>query len=95
MANLKSSGKIDRDFDIGLRIQSLDETIANYYNLDDTRGVIITQILPKSPANKSGLKVGDIILQIDDYKINNEQTLVGVFQEFRTGQTISVKIRRV
>ena len=62
--------------------------------LDDTRGVIITQVLPKSPANKSGLKVGDIILQIDDYKINNEQTLVGVFQEFRTGQTISLKILR-
>ncbi len=94
IGELKKSGKIDRDFDIGLRIQSLDETIANYYNLNDTRGVIITQILPKSPANKSGLKVGDIILQIDDYKINNEQTLVGVFQEFRTGQTITLKILR-
>ncbi|HAB54085.1 MAG: 2-alkenal reductase [Ignavibacteria bacterium RIFOXYB2_FULL_35_12] len=91
---LKDKGKIDRDFDIGLRIQSLDETIANYYKLSDTRGVIITQVLPKSPASQSGLKVGDIILQIDDYKINNEQTIVGVFQEFRTGQTISLKILR-
>ena len=91
---LKVSGKIDRDFDIGLRIQSLDETIANYYNLTDTRGVIITQVLPKSPASRSGLKVGDIILQVDEYKINNEQTLIGVFQEFRTGQTISIKLLR-
>jgi len=91
---LKDKGKIDRDFDIGLRIQSLDETIANYYKLSDTRGVIITQVLPKSPAGQSGLKVGDIILQIDDYKINNEQTIVGVFQEFRTGQTIALKILR-
>lgn len=91
---LKYSGKIDRDFEIGLRIQSLDETIANYYNLQDTRGVIITQVLPKSPAARSGLKVGDVILQIDDYRINNEQTLIGVFQEFRTGQTISLKIIR-
>jgi len=91
---LKDSGKIDRDFDIGLRIQSLDETIANYYNLTDTRGVIITQVLPKSPASKSGIKVGDIILQVDEYKINNEQTLIGVFQEFRTGQTITIKLLR-
>jgi serine protease Do len=91
---LREDGKIDRDFDIGLRIQSLDETIANYYNLSDTRGVIITQILPKSPASRSGIKVGDIILQVDDYKINNEQTLIGVFQEFRTGQTISIKLLR-
>ena len=91
---LRENGKIDRDFDIGLRIQSLDETIANYYNLTDTRGVIITQVLPKSPASRSGIKVGDIILQVDEYKINNEQTLVGVFQEFRTGQTISIKLLR-
>lgn len=91
---LKESGKIDRDFDIGLRIQSLDETIANYYNLSDTRGVIITQVLPKSPAGRSGLAVGDVILQVDEYKINNEQTLVGVFQEFRTNQTIAIKVLR-
>lgn len=91
---LKDSGKIDREFDIGLRIQSLDETIANYYNLSDTRGVIITQVLPKSPAGRSGLAVGDVILQVDEYKINNEQTLIGVFQEFRTDQTISIKILR-
>jgi serine protease Do len=91
---LKENGKIDRDFNIGFRIQSLDETIADYYNLNDTRGVIITQILPKSPASRSGLNVGDVILQVDEYKINNEQTLIGVFQEFRAGQTISLKIIR-
>jgi S1-C subfamily serine protease len=77
-----------------LRIQSLDESIANYYKLDDIRGVIVTQVLPKSTASRSGLNVGDIILQVDEYKINNEQTLIGVFQEFRTGQTISIKIIR-
>lgn len=91
---LRDNGKIDRDFDIGLRIQSLDESIANYYNLNDTRGVIITQVLPRSSASKSGLKVGDVILQVDEYKINNEQTLIGVFQEFRTNQTISIKLLR-
>ena len=38
--------------------------------------------------------MGDIILQVDEYKINNEQTLIGVFQEFRTGQTITIKLLR-
>ena len=91
---LIENGSIDRDFEIGLRIQSLDESIANYYSLSDTRGVIITQIFPRTSASKSGLKVGDIIQQVENYKINNEQTLVGVFQEFRTGQTISLKVLR-
>ncbi len=91
---LKKSGKIERDFDIGLRIQSLDEKIAEYYNLPTSRGVIITQVASNSPASSAGFHVGDIILEVEGYKINNEQTLIGVFQEFRTGQTISLTIVR-
>ncbi|HSP89173.1 MAG TPA: trypsin-like peptidase domain-containing protein [Ignavibacteriaceae bacterium] len=94
ISELKENGNIKRDFDIGLRIQSIDEKIAEYYNLSTSRGVIITQVASNSPAARSGLKVGDIILEVEDYKINNEQTLIGVFQEFRTGQTISLKIVR-
>lgn len=94
VTELKEKGKIDRDFDIGLRIQSIDEGIAKYYNLKTTRGVIVTQVAKSSPAGDAGIKVGDIITQVEDYKINNEQILVGVFQEFRKGQTITVKILR-
>ena len=94
ISELKENGNIKRDFDIGLRIQSIDEKIAEYYNLSTSRGVIITQVASNSPAARSGLKVGDIILEVEEYKINNEQTLIGVFQEFRTGQTISLKIVR-
>jgi serine protease Do len=94
VTELKEKGKIDRDFDIGLRIQSIDEGIADYYNLNSNRGVIITHVIQGSPAAKSDLKVGDIILEIEGYKINNDKILIGVFQEFRTGQTISLKLLR-
>jgi len=94
VSELKDKGKIDRDFDPGMRIQSIDEQIADYYKLDEARGVIITQILPDSPAKKAGLKVGDIILQVDKYRINDDQTIVGVFEEFRKGQTVSLHILR-
>src|SRR3989339_1046849 len=94
VTELKQKGSIDRDFDIGLRIQSIDEGIADYYNLPASRGVIITYIASGSPASKSGLNVGDIILEVDNFKINNEKTLISVFQEFRVGQTITLKIIR-
>jgi serine protease Do len=94
ITELKKNGKIDRDFEIGMSIQTIDEGIANYYNLDSKKGVIITKIVANSPADKAGLKPGDIITEIDGYKINNDQTIFGVFQEFRTGQEISVKIIR-
>ena len=94
VTELKQKGSIDRDFDIGLRIQSIDEGIADYYNLPASRGVIITYIASGSPASKAGLNVGDIILEVDNFKINNEKTLISVFQEFRVGQTITLKIIR-
>jgi serine protease Do len=94
IAELKEKGKIDRDFEIGMRIQSIDESIAKYYNLERTKGVIITKIYPGTPSDKADLEVGDIILKINEFQINNENTIFGVFYEFRTGQEIDVLILR-
>jgi len=94
MEELKMKGKIERDFYPGFAIQNIDETIAGYFKLSSTRGVIVTQVEKNSPAGKAGLKPGDVILQIDDFKINNQQNLIGVLQEFRTNQKITVKIIR-
>ncbi|HRI47664.1 MAG TPA: trypsin-like peptidase domain-containing protein [Ignavibacteriaceae bacterium] len=91
---LKSNGKIERDFYTGIKVQNIDETISKYFKLETTKGVIITRIEKNSPADKAGLESGDIITQIDDYKINNEQTLVGVLQEYRTNQTITLGLIR-
>ncbi|RKY90132.1 MAG: 2-alkenal reductase [Ignavibacteriae bacterium] len=91
---LKEYGKINRDFEIGMRIQSIDEGIATYYDLNDTKGVIVTKVYRNSPADIGGIEVGDIITEINDYKINNENSIFGVFHEFRTGQVIDVKIIR-
>jgi len=91
---LKKHGKISRDFEIGMRIQSIDEGIATYYDLNDTKGVIVTKVYRNSPADICGIEAGDIITEINDYKINNENTVFGVFHEFRTGQVIDVKIIR-
>ncbi len=91
---LKDQGKIDRNFEIGMRIQSIDESIAKYYNLERTKGVIITKIYPGTPSDKAGLQVGDIILKINEFQINNDNTIFGVFYEFRTGQEIDIVIFR-
>ena len=62
--------------------------------MSSTKGVIITQVYPATPAYKSGLKVRDIIVQVEQYKIINEETLISVFQEFRAGQIIKIKVFR-
>ena len=91
---LKENGSIDRNFEIGLRIQSIDEGVATYYHLKSTKGVIVTKVYPNTPAEKGGIEVGDIILEVEGYRINDENTMFSVFHEFRTGQIITLKIIR-
>jgi serine protease Do len=91
---LKEKGSIDRNFEIGMRIQTIDEGIAKYYHLTSAKGVIVTKIYPNTPAERGGIEVGDIIVDVEGFKINNENTMFSVFHEFRTGQTITVKIIR-
>jgi serine protease Do len=94
VSELKSNGFFERDFWTGLRIHSIDEGIANYYKLPDTRGVIITDVISKSPASKAKLEPGDIIRKIDGLDIENYETLKGVLQNYKTGETIKIGIFR-
>ena len=94
ITELKDKGKIDRDYNVGMAIQNIDELIAQSSKLKTTKGVIVTQVVANASASRSGLKVGDIILKVDNYTISNDQMIKGVFQEFRTGQTISLNILR-
>jgi len=91
---LKEKGSIDRNFEIGMRIQTIDEGIAKYYHLTSTKGVIVTKVYPNTPAEKGDIEVGDIIVEVEGFKINNENSMFSVFHEFRTGQTITLKVLR-
>jgi serine protease Do len=91
---LKENGSIDRNFEIGMRIQTIDEGIAKYYHLKNIKGVIVTKVYPNTPAERGDIEVGDIIFKVEGFKINNENSIFSVFHEFRAGQTITVKIIR-
>jgi serine protease Do len=91
---LKSKGKVDHEFATGLSVLTVDENVAKTYKLKVTRGVIITQIQAKSPAQKAGLQVEDIIIGINDFRVNDESSIIGIMQEFRAGDEIFVRLLR-
>jgi serine protease Do len=92
--DLKEDGEVNRDFWTGLSVQTVDEGIANYYDLKNTRGVIITSVADGSPADKAGLRPRDVILKIGGNMINNDETLIGFLQEYRTGEVVEFEILR-
>lgn len=91
---LKENGKVRRDFWTGISIHSIDAGIAKYYNLQNTSGVIVTKVERNSPADKAGVEVGDVILEINSAKVNNEDTIVYVLHQARTNDELKLKVVR-
>ena len=94
MEELKSSGKIERNFNVGFNIQGIDERIAKYYNLDDTKGVIVNQVAKGGAADDAGLKTEDVIIQANGEPIRNEQDILAVVNDLRVGETLKLKVLR-
>lgn len=91
---LKKNGKIERDFYTGLTVQNIDEMIARTLNRQSTKGVIVTKVIKNSPADEAGIRPGDVITQVDNFKIDNEQSIMAIFQEYRTNQVVTLRITR-
>jgi serine protease Do len=94
MEDLKANGKIERNFNVGFNIQAIDERIAKYYNLEDTKGVIVNQVAKGGLADDAGLKPEDVITQANGELIRNEQDILAVVNDLRVGDTLKLKILR-
>jgi serine protease Do len=91
---LKKKGKVERDFWTGIDIQPVDARIARYFNLAKAEGVIVSDVKADSPAEKAGLKSGDIIVEVNGVKIVDQTTIVSLFQDLRAEDVVHLKVYR-
>ena len=61
---------------------------------EDGKGVKVLDIDDESPADKAGIKEGDIITQFDDKDVNSTETLVNLARNSKTKPSVKVKINR-
>ena len=79
---------------LGVRIQEVTKEIADVEGLKNTQGALIASVGEKSPADKAGLKAGDIILKFDGKKIDTMRTLPKLVSRTEVGKTVNLEIWR-
>ncbi|MBP9191469.1 MAG: trypsin-like peptidase domain-containing protein [Ignavibacteria bacterium] len=94
MEDIKVNGKIDRNFNVGFRIQGVDERIAKYLKLDKAEGVVVVEVQKGGLSDVAGLKPEDVIIEANGEAIRNEQDLLSTVNDLRTGDLLKMKIMR-
>ena len=94
MEEIKANGKIERNFNVGFRIQGIDDRIAKYLKLDKAEGVVVTEVMRGSISDNAGLKPEDVIIEANGENIKNERDLLFIVNDLKTGETLNLKIIR-
>ena len=93
---LRDTGMVNRNYWIGLKVQNLNRLIAKSLGLKSDEGVIVSEIDPGSPAQKAGIKVGDVVMEIAGTTVRNYRSILSVMDkvDLRVGDKLSMKIFR-
>ena len=79
---------------LGVRIQEVTKEIAEVENLKKPKGALVASVGEKSPADKAGIKAGDIILEFDGKEIETMRKLPKVVAGTKVGKSVELKIWR-
>jgi C-terminal processing protease CtpA/Prc len=78
---------------LGVRIETLSEDLASALGASGTRGVLVVEVLDGTPAEKAGLRAGDVITALDGRTVTDADDLVGALRDERGRVSVSI-VRR-
>ncbi len=90
---LKTKGKVERGW-LGVVIQDLTPELAKELGLKASEGVLITEVVPNSPASKAGLKENDVIFSFNGRGVKNAAELRSLVLQTKPGTTVEIEILR-
>ena len=90
---LKSNGFVSRGW-LGVSIQNLDKSLADSFGMDRPEGALVASVTDDSPADKAGLKTGDVILSFGGQSIGKSSNLPPLVGATPVGEPVDVEILR-
>ncbi len=93
VAQLKEKGRVDRGW-LGVVIQDVDRNLAKSFGLKKPMGALVSQVLPDGPADKAGIKPGDVIVKFGRSGIEESGDLPHAVGQVTPGDEVSVTLMR-
>ena len=90
---LVSTGKVTRGR-IGVQIQDVNAQLADSFGLDRPRGALVSQVIGDGPAQKGGVKSGDVILSVNGKSVERSTQLPAVISAIKPGDTAKIEVWR-
>ena len=79
---------------LGVRIQNVDDTIAESLGLGTVRGALVADVDPKGPAKSAGIEAGDVIVKFDGHDVKDSKDLPRLVGQTAVGKTVDVVVMR-
>lgn len=93
LPDLKTKGKVTRGW-MGISVQDVTEDIAKSLKLSQRSGALISEVFKGDPADKAGIRPGDVILEINGKNIKDTHQLLILIASFHVGEKVNVKVSR-
>ncbi len=90
---LRDHQKVQRGW-LGVSIQNLDANSAKALGLDESSGALVANVTAGDPADKAGVRTGDVILAVDDEKVEDAGDLTRIIAQHEPGATITLSVWR-
>ena len=91
--DLKTKGSVTRGW-LGVSIQDITPDIASNLKLKDRKGALVGQVFEGDPADKAGVKTGDIIIAIDGQTVQDTHELLRIVAALPVGKKVDLKVLR-
>lgn len=93
ITDLIKKGKVTRGW-LGIGIQPLTKELAESFELKDTKGALVNEVFPESPAEKAGIKPGDIIIRFGGKNVEDSRSLQAMVGASGIGTVVPVDVIR-
>jgi serine protease DegQ len=93
MEQIIQHGSVTRGW-IGAGVQELTPELAESFKLGDIKGVLVTEVVRRSPADQAGIKTGDILTTIDNNPIDNWSAMLETVANLPPGKTVRINLMR-